>query len=494
MHSESINALSSIKNQISDKENIRIGFLSGNFNVIHPGHLRLIKFAKEICDFLVIGILDNSSLGVIIDEKLRYEGVKSTIGVDYCFILRDTTEDFIKELRPHYVIKGKEHESKENPEKEVVESYGGKLIFSSGDIVYSSLNLLKQEFGEITFSTIEKPLDFLHRHSFTFEEIRETLYKFRNLKVCVIGDIIIDEYIDCEPQGMSQEDPTIVVTPIISNKYIGGAGIVASHAAGLGAKVFLLTISGQDSNHNFITTKLNDYNVEHYVIQDESRPTILKQRFRANGKTLLRVNHLRKHDIGSETIEKMINIIEGMILEFDLIIFSDFNYGCLPPTLVDKIIDLALKKNINMVADSQSSSQVGDVSRFKNMQILTPTEREARLAVRDFSSGLVVITEKLRKVSKAKNVLLTLGSEGLLINSESKSNVGWHTDQLPAFNRIPKDVSGAGDSLLVGASMALSVGEDIWKSSYIGSLVAACQVGRVGNIPIKIEDIIKELE
>jgi bifunctional ADP-heptose synthase (sugar kinase/adenylyltransferase) len=146
-----------------------------------------------------------------------------------------------------------------------------------------------------------------------------------------------------------------------------------------------------------------------------------------------------------------------------------------------------------MVADSQCSSQVGDVSRFKGMTLLTPTEREARLSVRDFESGLVVLAESLRGQAQSRHLLLTLASEGVLIHgyvSEAHQSL---TDRLPAFNTAPKDVAGAGDTLLICAAMSLALGNDIWQSAYLGSLAAACQVGRVGNIPLIPEDLYREL-
>ena len=147
-----------------------------------------------------------------------------------------------------------------------------------------------------------------------------------------------------------------------------------------------------------------------------------------------------------------------------------------------------------MVADSQSSSQVGDVSRFKDMMLLTPTEREARLALGDFSSGLVILAEKLRTKTDAKHIALTLGAEGLLAYTPSIHHGNeWITDRLPAFNLAPKDSAGAGDSFLACCSMALGVGADLWQSMYLGSIAAACQVGRVGNIPLQPRDIEIEL-
>jgi bifunctional ADP-heptose synthase (sugar kinase/adenylyltransferase) len=145
-----------------------------------------------------------------------------------------------------------------------------------------------------------------------------------------------------------------------------------------------------------------------------------------------------------------------------------------------------------MVADSQSSSQFGDISRFKNMTLITPTEREARLGLRDFDSGLVVLANSLISNCNSKNTIITLGGEGVLI-SASDSEEGYLTDKIPAMNNSPKDVSGAGDCLLVTTSLALASNCNIWESAYLGSLAAACQVGRIGNIPIKIDDIIFEL-
>jgi bifunctional ADP-heptose synthase (sugar kinase/adenylyltransferase) len=146
-----------------------------------------------------------------------------------------------------------------------------------------------------------------------------------------------------------------------------------------------------------------------------------------------------------------------------------------------------------MVADSQSSSQIGDVSRFRGMTLVTPTEREARFAVRDFEAGLVVLAEKLRRKAHARNVIITLDEEGVLIHAEGEQKSDWLTDQLPAFNTAPKDVSGAGDSYLTCTSLSMAVGADIWKSSYLGSLAAACQVGRIGNIPLAPKDLKMEI-
>lgn len=491
LHPESEQALKVLQDIAGPNPNIV--FVSGNFNVVHPGHLRLLRFAADCGAFLVVGVNDKSSPGTSLPEDLRLEGVKSIKLVNFAFVLHDTPAAFIERLKPAIVVKGKEHEEAFNQEQAAVETYGGKLLFSSGEVRFSSLELLRKELFDTNPSTVVKPMDYPARHGFSMTDLRSTLAKFTDLRVTVIGDLIVDEYLTCDPLGMSQEDPTIVVTPVNTDSFVGGAGIVAAHARGLGAKVQFFSVVGKDRTAEYARERLESYGVVTHLFEDESRPTTLKQRYRARGKTLLRVSHLRQHDISQNISKNLLQTMKKVLTETDLLIFSDFNYGCLPQKLVEKLAGFCDERNIPMVADSQSSSQVGDVSRYRGMQLITPTEREARLAVRDFNSGLVVLAEALRRKSRARNIVVTLGAEGLLIHAATPNSDHVPTDQLPAFNTAPKDSAGAGDSFLTASSMALATGADIWQSAYLGSLAAACQVGRVGNIPLKPKDLHDEI-
>ncbi len=470
----------------------KVVFVSGNFNIVHPGHVRLLNFAASCGDVLVVGVLPEGSEGATLPEALRLEGVKSINAVTFGFVLREAPEAFITRLNPDVVVKGKEREFQANPETKIVESYGGKLIFSSGDTRFSLVELLRKELQEGQHSTIERPLDYIGRHGLSFTDLARVVQNLASLKVVVIGDLIVDEYISCEPLGMSQEDPTIVVTPIKSDKFVGGAGIVAAHARGLGAQVTYLTVTGKDDTAKFALDRLQEFSVDVHHVVDESRPTTLKQRFRAQGKTLLRVSHLREHGIGAKLCDELFDRMQPALGDAGLVVFSDFSYGCLPQPLVDRIGSACQERRIMMVADSQSSSQVGDVSRFVGMRLLTPTEREARLALRDFNSGLVVLAQSLQDKCNAGDVLVKLGSEGVLIQPKQGPEQSL-TDRIPALNNSPKDVSGAGDSMLIATSMAMAANADIWQSAYLGSLAAACQVGRMGNLPLSASELTMEL-
>ena len=146
-----------------------------------------------------------------------------------------------------------------------------------------------------------------------------------------------------------------------------------------------------------------------------------------------------------------------------------------------------------MVADSQSSSQVGDVSRFKDVSLLTPTEREARLALGNFDDGLVVLAQNLQEKSNADNIIITMGAEGLLVHAGNPEKTEWKTDNINSLNQSPKDTAGAGDCLLACTGLAIASGASIWISIYLGSLAAACQVGRVGNSPLTSAELREQI-
>ena len=473
-------------------DNKSIAFVSGNFNVVHPGHLRLLKFAAEQADVLVVGVNSDKVSGVTLPQDVRLENVRSISIVDHVVGLDVPANTFIEALKPNAVVKGKEFETRFNLEQAAVDSYGGRLVFSSGELRFTSLSLLEREYSGADLTAIRKPVEFPERHGFDISDLKSTLAKMAGMQVLVIGDLIVDEYVTCDAIGMSQEDPTIVVTPIVSKTFVGGAGGVAAHARGLGADVRYCTIVGEDEFAKFALESLEEQGVHCDHFADSTRPTTRKQRFRALDKTLLRVNHLRHHAAGAEIQGKMLAAVEASLAKCDLVLFSCFNYGCLPQDLVDAIVVKARAAGVMLAADSQASSQVGDVSRFKGMALITPTEREARLALNDFETGLAAVGERLIAKARAENLVITLGAEGMLINASRDGAL--RMDRLPAFNPSPKDVSGAGDSFFMSSAMALRVGADIWQSSYLGALAAALQVSRLGNTPLTVAELVAEID
>jgi len=464
-------------------------FVSGNFYLLHPGHLRFFNFAAELGDELIIAVdpvLPSLDLPNVQD---RIEAIKS-LGIGHRVLpIEGGLAETLRRLRPAIVVKGKEYADRHNPEESLVSEWGGKLVFSSGESTYFEDSLLARVRG---FERVEpvRVDDFLKRNHCDNEKLQLVMSKFASLNLIVIGDTIVDEYIDSEVLGMSREDPTLVISPRRSKRFLGGAGIVAAHAAQLGAKVNFVSIVGDDSSASYVKKELEGYRVEHQLLVDESRPTTLKTRYRADGRTMFRVSHLRQHEASPTFQRKLIEAFASKAGSCQICLFSDFNYGCLPGPVFEAAIQTAKANSLFIAADSQSSSQIGDISRYQHVDLVTPTEHEARLALRDQLSGLASIAPTLLEHLNGERAILTLGRSGLIaIERQTTKSETFRSDSLPALNRNPVDVAGAGDSLLVVSAMALKLGASLFEAAFLGSIAAAIQTSRIGNLPIKLSEL-----
>jgi rfaE bifunctional protein kinase chain/domain len=460
-------------------------FVSGIFNVLHPGHVRLLRFAKELGNKLVVGVLSDELAGnaATVSQAQRLEAIESLRVVDESFIVGDSVNAAIDRIRPDLVVKGREHRKVLNPEEEAVRKYGATLVFSSGDSFFSATDLITSDRHSMRADQINLPREYMAHHGISPKRLASLVDQMGDLHVLVLGDVIVDEYISCHPLGMSREDPTLVVTPVETRRFMGGAAIVAGHAKGLGSSASLHSVAGIDEQAEYLRRELASFGVNHLIHEDVSRPTTTKQRFRAGGKTLLRVSHLHQDAIPEQLQDKMLEAVVADFKRCDLVIFSDFNYGALPQSLVNHVTSRARESGLTMAADSQTSSQVGNIARFAGMDIITPTEYEARVATRNFDDGLVVLADQLRAVADAGIVLMTLAEDGVFIRGAERQSSAT-TERLPALNHNPADVAGAGDSLLVVSSMSLACGATIYEAALLGSIAAALQVSVTGNRPL----------
>ena len=470
-----------------------IAFVSGVFNILHPGHRRFLDFAESRNKQLVIGVFSDSvaAKSAYMPEDVRLAAVKAYSKKAKVILVNRDLKQILNEIRPSLVIKGPEFKDLENIES-IVLSWGGEIIFSAGNEKIG----VNVETSKVDFRIpwdLKEIREFILRRNISKSEIVSIIENFQNVNALTIGDVIVDIYQYCRPLGLSKEDPTIVVQPIKEEKFLGGAGIVAAHARALNAHSRLVSVVGKDRNNQCASKLLSKYDVENSIIFDSARKTTTKTRLKCEGQTLLRISDLVETNISNEKIREVINQINMHLSSTNLIILSDFNYGILPPKLVEEIIKIKRQKGLVITADSQSSSQFGDISRFEEMDLITPTEHEARLALNDKESGIVSLAAKLVKKSKAKNLFITLGEDGVLIQDGKNIKNADGVDRLPAFANICRDNSGAGDSMLTAASLALAHGADIWHAAFIGSIAAGIQVTSIGNKPISSENLIEAM-
>ena len=476
---------------MTTQENKHI-FISGKFAVIHSGHIRLFMFAKSIGGRLTVAL----DIEGIDSEEIEWRSnfLKNIKLIDEVVVFNSDLKSLILQIKPDYVIKGNEFASQFNVESEIVSSYGGELIFSSGSTYFSEKELFTSTATNPVSFLKNVPRDFLKRNDIDLKDLKNQILKFKNVKVCIIGDLIIDEYVNCFPIGMSREEPTLVVTPMTTQKFLGGAGIVAAHTSALGAETTLISIIGKDANGLWGVDEASTYGVKVRFVEDKTRPTNLKQRFRSGSHSLLKVSYLGQDKVDKAIQRQIVSEFEKIAPQTDLLVLSDFSYGVLSKETSADLIKIARENKLVITADSQTSSQNGDLSKFNRVDLITPTEIEARSELRDYTNGLAVIMENLRKEINPQTILIKLGEDGVVIGGTKSSGEPLVLDVLPSLNLNPVDVSGAGDSLLAAASLGIFVEANPSKAALIGSLAAAVQISRIGNQPVYVKQLLDAVE
>jgi rfaE bifunctional protein kinase chain/domain len=318
------------------------------------------------------------------------------------------------------------------------------------------------------------------------EQLRAILESFKSQHVIVIGDTIIDEYRHCDALGKSSEAPVLVLKELDKQRYIGGAGVVAGHVMALGAKCTFFTVLGVDRLGNEVAKQIESYSK---IVWDEGRSTTFKKRYMVENQKLLRVSRLDEHYISEELEKELLVLLEYEIRnnKIDSIIISDFNYGVVTDGILKRVRELAFEYGISLIGDTQSSSQIGNVIKFQNYDLITPNEKEARIALKDEHSSIEDLIYKLHAKTFATVICLTRGRKGF---------VTYHNRVMGEYSTLnpnPVDAMGAGDALLAAMALCYSA-TNVWDASEIAQVMAGLKVSKIGNVPITAEELYSEME
>ena len=327
----------------------------------------------------------------------------------------------------------------------------------------------------------------MKQNKVTFKLLKEMLNKFSAIKVHVVGDVIIDTYTNTNLIGGHTKTPTPSVSYQDKIDFLGGAGIVAKHLKEAGAKVTLTTVLGDDKLKDFVLKECKKNKITINGIIDKTRPTTNKNTIISNGYKLLKIDKVDNQQISEKILTKINYLIKKEAC--DIIIFSDFRHGIFNKTNI-KILSNSIKKNVIKVADSQVASRWGNITDFKNFDLITPNEKEVRFSLADQDSSISELTRELEKLSKFKNLILKLGARGTITVSKGSKNFSFAT---PSFTKNIIDSVGAGDALLAYASLCLASSESIVSCNIIGSIAAACECEMEGNIAVKKNMIIEKI-
>ena len=472
-------------------------FCHGVFDIVHPGHVRHLAYAKSMADKLIVSITSDKHIkkGVYrphIPERIRALNLSAFEMVDYVIIDKNSKPlQNLKKLKPNFFAKGFEYSSNGLPkatqeEAKIVKSYGGKIIFTPGDVVYSSSNFLGNHLPKIKY---EKLLELMFSNNISFDKLKNTIKNFNNLSVHVIGDTIVDTYTRTEFIGGQTKTPTFSVLYNNEDNYIGGAGIVAQHLKAAGADVNFTTVIGDDKLGKFVTKNLKKSKINCNFLIDGNRPTTNKNVFIASDYRLLKVDTLDNSSINEDIQNSIIDKIKST--KANAVVFSDFRHGIFNQLTTEKFVKNISSKTFK-VADSQVASRWGNITEFKNFDLITPNEREARFSLADQDSTVGRISDLLHNICNYKNLILKLGSRGVFCNSISGKNKNLYFS-LDSFTENVKDPVGSGDALLAYATLSMLSSKSLLISSILGSIAASCECEFDGNIPVQPKHVLEKI-
>jgi rfaE bifunctional protein kinase chain/domain/rfaE bifunctional protein nucleotidyltransferase chain/domain len=481
--------LKEISGIISSKKNQgkKIIHCHGVFDLLHIGHIKHFEEAKKMGDILIVSITPDKFVNKgpgrpAFSTGLRLEALSALENIDFVVANEwQSAEEIIKIIEPDIYCKGpdyKDHSDditgKISSEEEAVKLVGGKISYTD-DITFSSSSLLNK-YGNLYSQEQEAFLKKISQdHS--FESISKIVNEFKKLKVLVLGETIIDQYVFCEALGKSGKEPVLVLRDLNTEEYLGGALAIARHLSGFCDDVSVLSFLGEGNEYKaFIENNMED-NIKLNFLNKHDSPTIVKRRFvdDIDRKKILGVYSINDNGLNEAEENDFIDSFDRLSKKYDLIIVSDYGHGIISPKIAKHI---SKSDNFISLNAQVNAANVGthNIRKYHDINCLTINANELQHEMRQRDGNLEKLAVQLQKAINAKYMSVTRGKNGaFLLNSEEKPI------NCPGFASEVVDKVGSGDALLALLSVCLYNGIKENLSLFIASIAAAQSVESIGT-------------
>lgn len=475
----------------------------GVFDLVHPGHIIYFQQAKAMGDVLVVSYtaaryVRKGPGRPYFDDEMR-KTMLSAIGcIDYVMMSDGyTADDMIETVEPDLYVKGQEYAKAEDDitgkigeEVALVRKHGGDVRYTSGQ-VFSSTKLINTAFPALTEEVKEYMQDFKQRY--TMDDIKAYTEKMQDLKVLVVGDVIIDEYVFCEVQGLMSKNVAYSARLHRDEKYLGGSIAIARHIASFCNNVKLMAVVGKEPEFEPTFKRVLPEEIAVDFVYSDEYPTIVKKRYVSE-------------DVKKDEVDKVFVInnipldmsidkpaktafrekLERNLKEYDLVVLCDFGHG-----LIDrKTREIIEKQAKTLVINCQTnSSNYGTnlITKYTRADAFSLDDKELKLAFSDYNSASH--QEKLAMLSNHLHSCgwHTMGVQGAEVIDENENIM-----RCPALTNKTKDTIGAGDAFFSLAALCTGV-EAPWEiGTFMGNIAAALAANIVGNKkPVEKVNVLK---
>ncbi len=506
----------------------------GCFDIVHPGHIRYLQFARQQGDILVVSLTGDPHVGKgesrpYVPQELRAENLAALEFVDYVYINpTPTAVDLLNALRPDLYIKGREYEYNDHPgflkERQTVENYGGRVIFSSGDVVYSSSHII-DNFAQRLDLEIEKLSLFCRRYGVRKKALLHIMDQVVDKPFVIVGDVVLDRYQYCDATDIAADGPMMSLVPLEHRDYLGGAAMIAKHLAGMGAEPTLLTSLGTDDASDAAIDDLESAGV--HVLPVRNRKKIAaKTRFVVDTQKLFLLDEspVIPTDSGNEKyiLEQVKKLGRGTgssetTADSPTLVLYDAGLGLLTDSLALAICAFAASpdpdaKGLPGATGLQSkpvpqgsantnapypcicagtAGSRGRLSRLRNADLLVATERAIRVAMRDHEQGISSLAYRTLNDFKSKALFTPSGKKGLLAFDQREAvapGEAWEGKLRSEYLASPIngtiDRLGSDEALLAIAAGMLGGGANIHQAAYVALAASILESRQMGQQPL----------
>jgi rfaE bifunctional protein nucleotidyltransferase chain/domain len=459
----------------------------GVFDLLHIGHIRHFNCAREYGDLLIVSLTPdiyvNKGAGrPAFTEQLRAEAIASLDCVDYVIINAwPTAIEVIERIRPDFYVKGDEYAKHKNDvtgqivfEKTAVESGGGQLVFTS-DITFSSSTLINQFFSPYSEETQYFLSQF--KKQYTAKTIFDYLDRAKDLKVLVVGEVIIDAYHFTDVIGKAGKEPTLVAKKLDTEEYLGGCLALANHLSDFCEKVTCLTYLGDTDKYKALIDSGLKENIEMVPVYKTASPTIVKHRYldKYLRQKLFEVYEINDDFLEGEEERLFQAHIDALTQEHDIVIAIDYGHGLLTDASIQLLSDKAKFLAVNAQSNAGNMG-FNCISKYPRADFVSIANRELQLNYRQKHLTSVEQLSRLMTDHPYESVMVTSGKYGAYVCQQGEAQV-----HAPAFTSHVVDRVGAGDAVLAISSLFAYLDAPSLLIAFIGNVVGSEAVGMMGN-------------
>lgn len=484
----------------SKKAGKTIAQCHGCFDLLHPGHIKHFEAAKKIADVLIVTLTPDRFVNKgpgrpVFNEHIRLESIAALEAVDYVVLNKwPTAVEAIKIVKPDFYVKGQDYKDREKDvtknilkEEDAVKEGGGKIHFTE-EITFSSSSLINTHFSPHNEKTQEYLSAFKKKNS--ADKINKELEKLKDISVLVIGDTIIDEYHYCQPLGKSTKSPNISAVYLKQKTFAGGVLAVANHVNQFAGNVELVTVLGKDNSQKEIIADKLSNSISKKFFYRQDGPTNTKRRYLDTylDIKLFEVTFMNDKHIEEKLEKEIILYLKTAVKQHDMILVTDFGHGFITPAIITFLESTGKFLAVNAQTNSNNYGY-NYITKYKHADFVSIDERELRMPFSDNHGDIEALIRKLKKITRADKIQITLGASGSKIFFQNKFYF------TPAFATSIRDSVGAGDAVLSVTALCAynNVAPEV--ISFVGNCVGALAVQVIGNEhPVYKKDLTKFIQ